>query len=67
IAAGEGLAKTVKSLNETSIVPLPFDREVAVNVAIAVAEKAVETGVARLKLTSQQIREKICERLVCCV
>ncbi len=65
IAAAEGLAKTVKALNETNIVPLPFDREVAVNVATAVAQKAVETGVARLRLTPEQIRAKICERLIC--
>lgn len=65
VAAAEGIAKTVKSLGETGIVPLPFDRAVAVNVAMAVAQKAVETGAARLKLTPEQIREKICERLIC--
>ncbi len=65
IAAAEGIANSVKSLNETNIAPLPFDRAVAVNVAMAVAQKAVETGAARLKLTPEQIREKICERLIC--
>ncbi len=65
VAAAEAIANSVKVVGDTSIVPLPFDRAVAVSVATAVAEKAVETGVAKLKLTKEQIREKICERLIC--
>lgn len=65
IAAAEGIAKTVKMPHADAIVPMAFDRAVAVNVAMGVAQKAVETGVAELKLTPSQIKEKICERLIC--
>ncbi|MBU0586385.1 NADP-dependent malic enzyme [Candidatus Micrarchaeota archaeon] len=65
IAAAEAVANSVKVPNENKILPLPFEKDVAENVAIAVAEKAVETGVARIKLTKPEIKEKVCERLLC--
>ncbi|MED4963205.1 NADP-dependent malic enzyme [Heyndrickxia coagulans] len=45
-------------LNADYVIPRPFDPRVAPAVAAAVAKAAMETGVARIQVDSEEIREK---------
>ncbi len=60
IAAAEELAKTAEDLglSEDRILPSMEDREVYPREAVAVALKAMEEGVARLKLSRQELYDK---------
>jgi len=60
VAAAEELAKTAEDLglSEDRILPLMEDREVYPREAVAVALKAMEEGVARLKLSRQELYDK---------
>jgi len=60
LAAAFELAKLVeeKGLKEDYIVPTMDDREVYPREAVAVASKAIDQGVARLKLSSHEIYDK---------
>jgi malate dehydrogenase (oxaloacetate-decarboxylating) len=59
-AAVEAIAALVdeKDLNEDYVIPGPFDARVAPAVAAAVAQAAMETGVARQKVDPEEVRRK---------
>jgi malate dehydrogenase (oxaloacetate-decarboxylating) len=59
-AAVEAIAALIgeDELNEDYVIPAPFDKRVAPAVAAAVAKAAMETGVARLKVDPEDIRQK---------
>lgn len=59
IAAAEALANLVseEELNYEYVIPKPFDKRVGPNVAAAVAQAAIETGVAKVKLSYQESLE----------
>lgn len=60
IAAVEAIADLISEneLNPDYVIPRPFDPRVAPNVAGAVAKAAMETGVARLKVDPEAVKEK---------
>ncbi len=60
IAAVEAIAGLIKEeeINADYVIPGPFDPRVAPNVAAAVAKAAMETGVARIKVDPEEIKEK---------
>ncbi|MFJ5715949.1 NADP-dependent malic enzyme [Neobacillus sp. NPDC093127] len=60
VAAVEAIAGliTEDELNADYVIPAPFDPRVAPNVAAAVAKAAMETGVARIKVDPEDIKEK---------
>ncbi len=60
VAAVEAIAGLVHEdeLNADYVIPAPFDPRVAPAVAAAVAKAAMETGVARLKVDPEEIKEK---------
>ena len=49
VAAAQALAGQISQPREDSIIPSAFDERVAPAIAAAVAQAAVETGVARVK------------------
>ncbi len=59
IAAAYSIAKTAedKGIHEEYLVPTMEELDVFVNTAVAVAEKAMEQGVARVKKSRQELRE----------
>ncbi|MDR7000874.1 malic enzyme-like NAD(P)-binding protein [Neobacillus niacini] len=60
VAAVEAIAGliTEAELNADYVIPGPFDVRVAPAVAAAVAKAAMETGVARIKVDPEEIKEK---------
>lgn len=60
IAAVEAIASLIKEdeLHADYVIPGPFDPRVAPEVAAAVAKAAMDTGVARLKLDPEEVKEK---------
>lgn len=60
IAAVEAIAGLItdEELNADYVIPGPFDSRVAPNVAAAVAKAAMETGVARIKVDPEEVKEK---------
>lgn len=60
IAAVEAIAELISEteLNADYVIPRPFDPRVAPAVAAAVAKAAMETGVARIKVDPEEIRER---------
>ncbi|ETI68551.1 NAD(P)-dependent malic enzyme [Neobacillus vireti] len=60
VAAVEAIAGLISEdeLNADYVIPAPFDPRVAPNVAAAVAKAAMETGVARIKVDPEDIKEK---------
>lgn len=60
VAAVNAIASLVseEELNANYVIPGPFDPRVAPAVAAAVAKAAMETGVARLKVDIEEIKEK---------
>ena len=60
VAAVEAIAGliTEAELNADYVIPGPFDARVAPAVAAAVAKAAMETGVARIKVDPEEIKEK---------
>lgn len=60
IAAVEAIANLIKEdeLNADYVIPGPFDARVAPDVAAAVAKAAMETGVARIKVDPEEVKEK---------
>ncbi|OMP67461.1 NAD(P)-dependent malic enzyme [Domibacillus epiphyticus] len=59
-AAVEAIAGLIEEheLNVDYVIPGPFDPRVAPAVAAAVAKTAMETGVARIKVDPEEVREK---------
>jgi malate dehydrogenase (oxaloacetate-decarboxylating) len=59
-AAVEAIAGLIEEheISEDYVIPSPFDPRVAPAVAAAVAKAAMETGVARLKVDPEEVREK---------
>ncbi|MEH7176480.1 NAD(P)-dependent malic enzyme [Neobacillus vireti] len=60
VAAVEAIAGLITDaeLNEDYVIPAPFDPRVAPAVASAVAKAAMDTGVARIKVDPEDIKEK---------
>lgn len=58
-AANEIAKLTDDDLNKDKIIPDVFNKKVALNVAFAVAEEAVKTGVAKTDLSIDEIKNKI--------
>ncbi|MBY0124067.1 NADP-dependent malic enzyme [Bacillus sp. S/N-304-OC-R1] len=60
IAAVEAIASLISEdeLTAEYVIPGPFDPRVAPEVAAAVAKAAMETGVARIKLDPEEVKEK---------
>jgi len=60
VAAVEAIANLISpdELSADYVIPGPFDPRVAPNVAAAVAKAAMETGVARIKVDPEEIKEK---------
>ncbi|MDZ5712457.1 NAD(P)-dependent malic enzyme [Jeotgalibacillus haloalkalitolerans] len=60
IAAVEAIASLISEdeLNADYVIPAPFDPRVAPAVASRVANAAMETGVARIKVDPEEVREK---------
>ncbi len=61
LAAVDALAKMIpeNELTTDKIIPGAFDKNVGYNIAFAVAKAAVESGVAKIPLTDEEISEKI--------
>ncbi len=65
ISASKALANYwADNLREDSILPPPMDRRAVVEVALATAKSAMETGVARRELDEKKLREIIEERIL---
>jgi malate dehydrogenase (oxaloacetate-decarboxylating) len=60
VAAVKAIAGLIREeeLHEDYVIPAPFDERVAPAVAAAVAQAAMDTGVARIKVDPEEIREK---------
>ncbi|MCK1981748.1 MULTISPECIES: NAD(P)-dependent malic enzyme [Peribacillus] len=60
VAAVQAIAGLIQEheLNEDYVIPAPFDERVAPAVAAAVAKAAMETGVARINVDPEVIKEK---------
>lgn len=60
VAAVNAIAGLIEEheLHEDYVIPAPFDNRVAPEVAAAVAKAAMETGVARIKVDPEEIKEK---------
>lgn len=60
IAAARAIARTAeeKGLNDEYIVPTMMETEVFINEAVAVGLKAIEQGIARRKLSADQLRDE---------
>ncbi|OIK08532.1 NAD-dependent malic enzyme [Bacillus sp. MUM 116] len=60
VAAVQAIAGLIseEELNADYVIPGPFDPRVAPAVAAAVAKAAMETGVARLKVDPEEVKEK---------
>jgi malate dehydrogenase (oxaloacetate-decarboxylating) len=60
VAAVEAIASLIdeNELNADYVIPGPFDPRVAPEVAAAVARAAMDTGVARIKVDPEEIKEK---------
>ena len=60
VAAVEAIAGLINEdeLHADYVIPAPFDPRVAPNVAAAVAKAAMETGVARLKVDPEDVKER---------
>jgi len=59
-AAVSAIAELIaeEELTAQYVIPGPFDARVAPQVAAAVAKAAMETGVARIKVDPEEIRER---------
>ncbi|MCA0171597.1 NAD-dependent malic enzyme [Bacillus sp. RAR_GA_16] len=60
VAAVQAIAELVaeEDLNEDYVIPAPFDPRVAPAVAASVAKAAMETGVARINVDPEAVKEK---------
>lgn len=60
VAAVEAIANLItdEELNADYVIPGPFDPRVAPEVAAAVAKAGMETGVARIKVDPEEVKEK---------
>ncbi len=63
IAAVQAIAELITDdeLHSDYVIPGPFDRRVAPAVASAVAQAAMETGVARIKVDPEEVRQRTSE------
>ena len=63
IAAAYAIAELVeeKELKYDYIIPMPFDLRIAPNVAKKVAEAAIKTGVARIKINPEDVQKNAVE------
>jgi malate dehydrogenase (oxaloacetate-decarboxylating) len=60
VAAVEAIAGLIRKeeLHSDYVIPAPFDERVAPAVAAAVAQAAMETGVARIKVDPEEVKER---------
>ncbi len=65
IAAAEALANTESNPEPNHILPTPFSRDAARRVALAVAKKAIEEGLARERLNDDEVKGLVCEHIDC--
>ncbi|ADQ40559.1 malic protein NAD-binding protein [Caldicellulosiruptor acetigenus I77R1B] len=64
IAAAEAIAKIAEEeLSEDYVIPKPFNKRVAFEVALAVAKKAMEQKIARLYLNDDELTSRILSML----
>ncbi len=65
LAAADALAELVSEaeLNSEYVIPKPFDTRVGPHVAAAVAQAAVETGVARINLSYEEAFKRATEKI----
>ena len=59
VTAEAGLESSNLAFGRTYLIPKPFDRRLLVRVAVAVAEAAVRSGVARIALDPQEYRARM--------
>jgi len=55
VAASRAIAGLVESVSEMCVIPSPLDRRVVPAVAAAVARAAIETGVARIDVSPEEV------------
>ena len=55
VAASQAIAGLVDSPSERCVIPSPLDRRVVPTVAAAVARAAIETGVARVRISPEEV------------
>jgi len=55
VAASRAIAGLVESVSEGCVIPSPLDRRVVPAVAAAVARAAIETGVARVDVSPEEV------------
>ncbi|WAM34793.1 NAD(P)-dependent malic enzyme [Caldicellulosiruptor morganii] len=66
VAAAEAIARIAEEdLNEDYVIPKALNKRVSFEVALAVAEKAIEQGIARINLSKQELQRKILLALNC--
>ena len=61
MAAARAIAGLIQEPDNVRIVPGPFEKGVAKAVAISVAEAAMETGVARIKKSREELEKELAE------
>jgi len=61
MAAARAIAGLIQEPDNERIVPGPFEKGVAKAVAISVAEAAMETGVARIKKSREELEKELAE------
>ena len=64
VAASRALANLAGDVSQDKIIPSPFDKRVVVEVAVAVALAAVESGVSNKRIDFSEYRENLDRRLI---
>lgn len=59
MAAARAIARLISEPKNERFIPGPFEKGVAKAVAISVAEAAMETGIARIKKTREELEEEL--------
>ena len=59
LAAAEAISKIVENVRVDRIIPDPFDKRVVEEVAVAVANTAIKTGVARVEKSTEDIKQNL--------
>jgi len=59
LAAAEAISKIVEDVRADKIIPDPFDKRVVEEVAVAVANTAIKTGVARVEKSTEDIKQNL--------
>ena len=59
LAAAEAISKIIEDVRADKIIPDPFDKRVVEEVAVAVANTAIKTGVARVEKSTEDIKQNL--------